>query len=344
MRTESHTVSDPLKVSDPLETLGLDPAQTALYTAVLRLHRTTRTELAEAMDGPVDKVSRQLDDLVRLGVIDEQSGEYLARHPAAALGRLIAERLDRLAEESRRIDSALGSIRGLIRDYDVGHDYQNGAFRVEMVSGADVLYESVVGMAVQSQSPPMRLLTAIPDERTMADFVRKFADPWIDAQQRKLLNVRAIIPVSTLTLPGVRDQLTRLLATGGTVRTLDRVPSWFMTAGSDAAGLPALWGGNLPDHAYNFYLVRTPIVVGMLRSLFEELWGRAVPLPWGRRGEGVVQVLRLAAQGMCDDSIARQLGVSVRTVRARFADAMVQLGAQSRFHAGVEAARRGWLS
>ncbi|MFD1542455.1 helix-turn-helix transcriptional regulator [Nonomuraea guangzhouensis] len=344
MRTESNTVSDPLKVSDPLETLGLDPAQTALYTAVLRLHRTTRTELAEAMDGPVDKVSRQLDDLVRLGVIDEQSGEYLARHPAAALGRLIAERLDRLAEESRRIDSALGSIRGLIRDYDVGHDYQNGAFRVEMVSGADVLYESVVGMAVQSQSPPMRLLTAIPDERTMADFVRKFADPWIDAQQRKLLNVRAVIPVSTLTLPGVRDQLTRLLATGGTVRTLDRVPSWFMTAGSDAAGLPALWGGNLPDHAYNFYLVRTPIVVGMLRSLFEELWGRAVPLPWGRRGEGVVQVLRLAAQGMCDDSIARQLGVSVRTVRARFADAMVQLGAQSRFHAGVEAARRGWLS
>ncbi|WP_308250521.1 helix-turn-helix domain-containing protein [Nonomuraea rhizosphaerae] len=286
-------------------------------------------------------MSGQLDELVRLGVIDEQSGEYLARHPAAALGRLIAERLDRLAEESRRIDSALGSIRGLIRDYDVGHDYQNGAFQVEMVSGADVLYESVVGMAVQS--PPMRLLTAIPDERTMADFVRKFADPWIDAQQRQLLELQVIIPVSTLAIPGVREQLTRLLDSGGKVRTLDRVPSWFMTAGHDAAGLPALWGGNLPDHAYNFYLVRTPIVVGVLNSLFGELWGRAVPLPWGRRGEGVVQVLRLAAQGMCDDSIARQLGLSVRTVRARFADAMTQLGAQSRFHAGVEAARRGWL-
>ncbi|WP_344835625.1 hypothetical protein [Nonomuraea dietziae] len=47
---------------------------------------------------------------------------------------------------------------------------------------------------------------------------------------------------------------------------------------------------------------------------------------------------------MCDDSIARHLGVSVRTVRARFADAMAELGAQSRFHAGVEAARRGWLT
>ncbi|TMR13521.1 LuxR family transcriptional regulator [Nonomuraea zeae] len=336
MRNESRTVSD------PFETLGLDPNQTALYSAVLRLHRATRTDLAQAMDDPVEKVSRQLDDLVKLGVVDEQSGEYLARHPAAALGRVIAARLDRLAEESRMIDSALGSIRGLIRDYDAGRDYQSGPFTVEMVNGADVLYESVVGIAVQS--PPMELLTAVPDDRTMTDFARKFADPWIDAQKRKLLTVHAIIPVSTLTLPGVRDQLTQLIETGGKVRTLDRVPSWFMTAGPEVAGLPPFWGGNLPDHAYNFYLVRTPIVVGLLRTLFDELWGRAVPLPWGRRGDGMVKVLRLAAQGMCDESIARQLGVSVRTVRARFADAMSELGAQSRFHAGVEAARRGWLS
>lgn len=329
-------------MSDPLETLGLDPAQTALYTAVLRLHRATLAELAAAMDGPADTVGRQLDDLVRLGVVDEQSGHYLARHPAAALGRLIAQRLDLLAEESRRIDTALSSIRHLIRDYDAGRDYQSGPFPVELVSGADILYESVVGIAVQA--PPMELLTAIPDERTMLDFARKFADPWVDAQQRELLSMRAIIPVSTLPLPGVRDQLGRLLASGGQVRTLDKVPSWFMTAGPGVAGLPAAWGGNLPDHAYNFYVVRAPIVVGVLRSLFEELWARAVPLPWGRKSDGMVQVLRLAAQGMCDDSIARHLGVSVRTVRARFADAIAELGAQSRFHAGVEATRRGWLT
>ncbi|MEO3874909.1 helix-turn-helix transcriptional regulator [Nonomuraea sp. B12E4] len=328
-------------MSDPFETLGLDPAQSALYTAVLRLHRATRTDIALAMDDPVEKVGHQLDDLVKLGVIHEQSGHYLARHPAAALGRVIAERLDRLAAESRMIDSALGSIRGLIRDYDAGRDYQSGSFMVEMASGADILYESVVGIAIQS--PPMTLLTGIPDERTMIDFARKFADPWIDAQKRNLLTVHAVVPVSTLMLPGVRDQLTRLLETGGKVRTLDRVPSWFMTAGPEVAGLPSVWGGNLPDNAYNFYLVRTPVVVGVLRTLFDELWAKALPLPWGRRGDGAIRVLRLAAQGMCDESIARQLGISVRTVRARFADAMAELGAQSRFHAGAEAARRGWL-
>ncbi|TDE28680.1 LuxR family transcriptional regulator [Nonomuraea mesophila] len=333
--------NEPRAASDPYDTLGLDPAQRVLYSTVLRLHRATRTDLAQAIDGPVDKVTRQLDDLVKLGVVDERSGEYLARHPAAALGRVIAERLERLAEESRMIDSALGSIRGLIHDYDAGRDYQSGPFTVEMLNGADVLFESVVGMAVQS--PPMELHTAIPDERTMSDFARKFADPWIDAQQRNLLAVHVILPVSALTLPGVRDLLTRLLEAGGNVRTLDRVPSWFMAAGVDVAGLPAFWGGNLPDHAYHFYLVRTPIVVGMLRALFSELWGRATPLPWGRGIDGMAQVLRLAAQGLCDESIARQLGISVRTVRARFAGAMAELGAQSRFQAGVEASRRGWL-
>lgn len=331
-------------VSDPFETLGLDSAQTALYTAVLRLHRATRSDLAQALDGPIEKVGRQLDDLVKMGVIDERSGQYLARHPAAALGRVIAQRLDRLAEESRRIDSALGSIRSLIQDYDAGRDLRNGPFTAEMASGSDVLYESVMGFAVQSPSPPAPLLTAIPDERTMTDFARKFADPWIDAQKRKLLTVRAIIPVSTLAIPEVRDQISNVIEAGGQARTLDRVPSWFMTVGSEMAGLPAYWGGNLPDHAYTFYLVRTSVVVGVLSTLFEELWARAQQLPWAPRTDGVIQVLRLAAQGLCDESIARRLGVSVRTVRARWSDAMAELGAQSRFHAGVEAARRGWLS
>ncbi|MFD2355884.1 hypothetical protein ACFSTC_51360 [Nonomuraea ferruginea] len=51
MRNEQRTLAD------PLETLGLDPTQTALYTAVLRLHRATRSELAEVMNGPVDTLA-----------------------------------------------------------------------------------------------------------------------------------------------------------------------------------------------------------------------------------------------------------------------------------------------
>ncbi|MDF5751456.1 LuxR family transcriptional regulator [Spongiactinospora sp. TRM90649] len=336
MRNDSRTLPD------PLGSLGLTPAQTTLYTAVLRLHRASLAELAEAMNHPEEPLGEQLAALVRLGVVDRQSGEYFARHPAAALGRLIAERLDRLAAESRQIDSALGSISDLARDYDAGQDHQRGPFPVELVNGAEELFESMVGMAVDA--PPLQVCSAIPDHRTMADFAHKYADTWIDAQRHGRLSLRTIIPASSLSVPGLAAKLRALDENGATTRALDKVPSWFLTAGNDTAGLPAVWGGNLPEHAYKFYFVRAPIVVGVMRELFDELWARAEPMPWAARpADGVVRVLRLAAQGLCDESIARHLGVSVRTVRARFADAMAELGARSRFHAGVRAARRGWL-
>ncbi|MFI0417725.1 LuxR C-terminal-related transcriptional regulator [Spongiactinospora sp. 9N601] len=335
MRNDSRTLPD------PLGGLGLTPAQAVLYTTILRLHRASPAELAAATEHPQERLGEQLAALVRLGVVDQRSGEYFARHPAAALGRLVAERLDRLAAESRQIDSALSSIRELMRDYDAGHDLRSGPFPVEAVSGADELFESVVGMAVDA--PPLDVCAAIPDHRTMVDFARRYADTWVDAQRRGLMSLRMIVPVESLSVPGLAGKLQELTAGGGSARTLDRVPSWFFTAGHDTAGLPALWGGNPPDHGYKCYFVRTSVMVGVLRSLFEELWARAEPLPWAGSADGVVQVLRLAAQGMCDELIARNLGVSVRTVRARFADAMTELGAQSRFHAGVRAARRGWL-
>ena len=47
--------------------------------------------------------------------------------------------------------------------------------------------------------------------------------------------------------------------------------------------------------------------------------------------------------GATDDVIARQLGISPRTLRRRLHDLFDELGASNRFHAGVEAARRGWV-
>ena len=49
------------------------------------------------------------------------------------------------------------------------------------------------------------------------------------------------------------------------------------------------------------------------------------------------------AGGAKDEQIARALGLSVRTVRRRVAELLDELGADSRFQAGVEAVRRGWI-
>jgi len=329
-------------IADPLRTLGLSQAQSEVYSAVLRLHLADLPDLAQAVDEPVEFVARELATLVRLGVVDERDGKYLARHPAAAFGRLVADRLEQIAQESRQIDDVLGSIRNLTHHYDAGRDYRSGQFAVESVSGADVLYESVVGIALQA--PPMDLISVVPDRRTISDLVNRYARPWVDALHKGLITSRCLVQVAAMATPGAAELLARLEEAGARIRLADELPSWYLTVGDEAAGLPAQWGGSLPDNAYNFYLVRSPIIVAVLRSLFEELWARAVPLSPPSQTDGMIQVLRLAAHGMPDEMIARHLGVSVRTVRTRFAEAMSELGAGSRFQAGVQAARRGWLT
>ncbi|MGN9843443.1 helix-turn-helix transcriptional regulator [Nonomuraea sp. H19] len=51
------------------------------------------------------------------------------------------------------------------------------------------------------------------------------------------------------------------------------------------------------------------------------------------------QVLQLLAQGCTDEAVARNLGLSLRTVRRVTADLMERLDARSRFQAGLKAAR-----
>ncbi|UBU19177.1 helix-turn-helix domain-containing protein [Nonomuraea gerenzanensis] len=51
------------------------------------------------------------------------------------------------------------------------------------------------------------------------------------------------------------------------------------------------------------------------------------------------QVLQLLAQGCTDEMVARNLDVSLRTVRRVTADLMNRLGARSRFQAGLKASR-----
>ncbi|MBX6385170.1 MAG: LuxR family transcriptional regulator [Microbispora sp.] len=332
------TTRDAVPQADPLESLGLSPAQAALYTAILRLHRATLAELAEAVDRPAEDVLDALDGLVRLGAVNRRREEFLARHPAAAIGRLVAERLDQMARETRRIDEALAAAGRLAHHYDTGLDWRSGRFSVEVVSGADELCESVIGLALQA--PPAELVMAMPDHRTMTRFAEGYGGQWVRAAADGFLRMRMVVALDAVSTPAVREACARLRAAGAAVRTLDTVPSWFFALGGDTAGLPAEWGAPPPEHSYGCYLVHAPVAAGALRALFEELWARAAPVS---PHTNVLQVLRLAAHGLSDDAVARHLGVSVRTVRARFAEAMAELGAQTRFQAGVEAARRGWL-
>lgn len=97
--------------------------------------------------------------------------------------------------------------------------------------------------------------------------------------------------------------------------------------------------------------VRPSALLEALIALFELLWDLATPINVDRQLDAAtadtmpisaavdMDLLILLAAGAKDQAIARQLGVGLRTVVRRTSKLMQQLGAESRFQAGLLQAR-----
>jgi DNA-binding CsgD family transcriptional regulator len=90
-------------------------------------------------------------------------------------------------------------------------------------------------------------------------------------------------------------------------------------------------------------LVHPSALLDALSEMFELVWERAVPLELesgadtdGGAGDADESaLLGLLAAGLTDGAIARQLGLSIRTVERRISKIMTRLQARTRFQAGI---------
>lgn len=94
--------------------------------------------------------------------------------------------------------------------------------------------------------------------------------------------------------------------------------------------------------------IRSPALLAVLAEWFDALWAAPDTSAIGEAAPAELtparhKVLRLLAAGLTDESIARQTGTAVRTVRRHVGAILEILGVDSRFAAGVAAVRRGWL-
>lgn len=145
-------------------------------------------------------------------------------------------------------------------------------------------------------------------------------------------------------LPTIED----LIHAGQQARVLPDLPMKMYLADDQRAILPLQPG---PGGQESAIIVHPSALLDALRTLFDNLWDRAVPLhlPAHRAaGEGRPRASRiddgrlvvLLLSGLTDEAIARQVGVGYRTVQRRIATLMTDLGARTRFQAGVQAAFR----
>ncbi|MEH6373408.1 helix-turn-helix transcriptional regulator [Streptomyces sp. KLMMK] len=144
--------------------------------------------------------------------------------------------------------------------------------------------------------------------------------------------------------PVAGPNMARMIDAGEQARALDDPPIKLAIRDGDLAVVTVI----ADDHpGLVSLLVRPSGLFQTLSKVFESLWKLAVPVSAAGIGPQLDtrdrQILTLMASGATDDAIARRLGLGRRTVVRRVSALLTRLGATTRFQAGVQAARRGWL-
>jgi DNA-binding CsgD family transcriptional regulator len=153
--------------------------------------------------------------------------------------------------------------------------------------------------------------------------------------------VRSIYGECYFKSPNGAKHLRSLSAIGARVRLLGSIPLRVILS-DDLAMFSE------PDDR-GLAVLRPAFITRAVHQVLKHWWVTATPLEdlEHRLQEGPTPqeqaILQLMAAGVPDQAIAREIGVSIRTLRRTLAALMHKLGAENRFQAGIKATARGWL-
>ncbi|MFF1839282.1 LuxR C-terminal-related transcriptional regulator [Streptomyces sp. NPDC058231] len=137
--------------------------------------------------------------------------------------------------------------------------------------------------------------------------------------------------------PGLTHYLDQLPPDCVQVRTIEQTVERLLIFDRTVAFIPAT-----PERDAALE-IRHPALIRFLIQIYEVLWAQATPLtqqlPTSAPGTPAtpvqLSIARLLVEGHVDDTVARKLGISVRTCRSHIAKLMQTLNASSRTHLGA---------
>jgi DNA-binding CsgD family transcriptional regulator len=265
------------------------------------------------------------------------------RHEVEALFRDPVERLQRILErgeqqlEARRSD--LAEVRYALYELTSSGN-----------AGRDRAARAVEPLPAELAPPVVRHLvdhtTSIVRHCAMTVDIGSGLDPEVNRRTRELLAAgtfrqQTIYPIDIMETKSGRAWV-RAWAEAGEQQRLSLVPPTdFVVFDQDAVVAVAEWG----DPAADYVLIRDPMLVAAFTALFDRSFSRALPMaPEGGPDSAERQLMQLLGLGLKDESIARYLGCSLRTVRRRVAQLMERHGVQTRFQLGVAATLAGLVA
>jgi DNA-binding CsgD family transcriptional regulator len=322
--------------------LGLSTSEEDLYTVLVHSPRSTVAELAAYGSVSSQQATRDLQKLVRQGLANRLPGRqarYIAVAPDIAIEPLLAKREDELRQ------ARLGA-SDLVKAFHEASRQNHPAELVEIITGEgnirsrtnqlpDAAQEQIRGF----DRPPYVMS---PDENINQEATRI----------REGISYRVVYSAQAVMWPGrlegdIRDALTA----GEQIRVRPNLPTKLWIVDDKLAMIPISTRQNAIGASF---IVRPCDLLDSLIAMFEAEWDRAIPLrsflgedsddgASAVPDETRTAVLSCLAAGLTDEGIARSLGCSLRTAQRHIRRLMQDLNASSRFQAGMEARRRGWV-
>ena len=319
-----------------LSALGVSQPDERRYQQVLPLSGSSVAEVARTLGVGRAEVPGALAGLIRHGIVTVEEGHVTVLRTADVLSAALA----REATHAELVQARLGELAKAV-PLLVAAGSRPGPGQVDDVHLRDG--------EVSAGGDALALLTDI-IEQTGGDLLFLRPDTWAMPRESAMSRVvgravasgrrsRAVYPLRAL--HEAPEALHVRVEEGEEVRLIDDLPTrLFVIAGTHAIVPEPLGFSDSPR-----LLVRQGALVAALTLLFDLFWERAVPIHEVSGANRIERtfILRQLQAGAKDEQIARTMGLSLRTVRRRISDLMIELGADTRFQAGAEAVRRGWL-
>lgn len=316
-----------------LSEFGLSDGEEAVYLALVGASSATVAQLRQQCPGV--RAGATLASLESKGLVSRLAGtpaRYAAAPPDVALELMAREREQELAR-------ARLSVAPLTARYRKARESVQPHEVVEVVTSR----EGTVRRWEQLQRSARHQVRSF----NRPPYLNPTSNPVQTGMLAAGLAFRSVYDVTGFAVSGHLAAVRSMIAAGEQARVARGVPVKMFIADDQLGLLPLEVNGG----AESCLVIRESSLLDTLIALFELVWDQAVaihsydelPAPDTRPDDGEATLLSLLAAGLTDAAIARHLGTHPRTVQRRIHSLLDHLGAETRFQAGLQAVRRGWL-
>ena len=329
-----------------LKAVGLNEQQERVYRALLEFPGEPPAALGARLALSAQEMDAALSSLETLGLVSRGPGSSspVPAPPDVAVEALITRRQEELGRARLAAAQLAKTFRSVTR--------HSPAELVEVIAGRE---------PVRTRFEQLQLGAR---KEVLVFDKPPYASP-IGANKLELEYLgrgvanRSVYDTLSLEVPGQVEWLSEVVPAGEQARVFPGLPLKLAIADRKLGLVPI--SIEEPSMQEGALLVHPSGLLDALVALLETLWKQSIPieqalLPPGEGASAVIspdkgrapgpedrRLLALMAAGLTDEAIARQLGIGSRTVRRRTSALMRALGVQTRFQAGLQAAKRGWL-